>query len=341
MNFDTIPPPDPEEQEKSSMLSPEQLQELAPDVFDVDRLSQEAGTELTFAEMARAGAKEDGSLEKYVVRYTAPEGPDHYLSRNTNHSMPEVHNNMTAISEQMPEGTVPKPVGFLEDADAILYEEVPGDDGLAVFDQLSESERLEFFASIGERTRQLHAVDKESIAIRDTETSSLLEHIMQTVNRDTFDIIRERDQDFYERLHSLYVRIIEQERECVGSSELVVNHGDLHPENIIRDENGKIGLMDLTDIMIGPRSKDIGGFIEQLQTMLHDRGFTDDEKIRQYQQEFLRGYGDDIAVPEDEINLYRAWQLWRNSMYFAGRVDEDFDMAEQQLAIAQELMAEL
>jgi aminoglycoside phosphotransferase (APT) family kinase protein len=163
---------------------------------------------------------------------------------------------------------------------------------------------------------------------------------MQTVNKDTFDIIRERNEDFFESLHDLYTQIVEQERKYMENSELVANHGDLHPENVIQDSDKEVGLMDLTDIMIAPRAKDIGGFFEQLRTMLHGQGFTDDAKIEEYQQEFLRGYGDDIQVPEEEMNLYRAWQLWRNAMYFAGRVEADFAAAEEQLAAAQDLISE-
>ncbi|MBU1075481.1 aminoglycoside phosphotransferase family protein [Patescibacteria group bacterium] len=336
MNHEFSTPP--EDRKEKSTLPLEELRELAPAVFDVNRLSQEAEVQLTLANIARAGRKEDGSLEKYVVGYTGSENRGFYISRNTNHSMPEVHKNMVAISEQMPGGTVPRPVTFLEDADAVLYEEVAGINGLEAFGQLSEAERLEFFRATGERTRQLHEIDKESIATKETNTSSLLEHIMQTVNRDTFAIIQERNQDFFSRLHNLYAQIVEREQEYVKGSELVVNHGDLHPENVIRDESAKVGLMDFTDIMIAPRAKDIGGFFEQLKTMLHEQGFTNNEKIEEYQQEFLKGYGDDVEVPEEEMELYRAWQLWRNSMYFAGRAEPDFAMAEEQLAAAQELM---
>jgi len=340
LNLEITSKSETEIERQPTMLSPEKLRELVPDVFDVERLSQEANVQLTFSDIVRAGIKEDGTLEKYAVSYTSLEGPDYYLSRNTNHSMIEVNKNMMTINEQMPENTVPRPVQYLEDADAILYEEVPGDNGLVVFNQLTETERSEFFQAIGKRTRQLHAINKESIITKDTNDSTPLEHIMQTVNKDTFDIIEERNQNFFNRLNGLYKQIVEQERKYMKESELVVNHGDLHLENVIRDLNSKVGLMDLTDIMVAPRAKDIGGFFEQLRTMLHNQGFTNDEKIQEYQQEFLRGYGDDVLVPEEEIKLYRAWQLWRNAMYFAGRVEADFVQAEEQLATAQELISE-
>lgn len=341
MSFETGSHPETGKETRQTMLSSDQLRELAPDVFDVEKVSREVDTKLTLTNIARASAKENGTLEKYVARYTDSRGLNYYLSRNINHSMPDVHKKMIAINEQMPEGTVPRPVRYMEDMDAILYKEVPGDNGLTVFDQLTETERLGFFKAIGKQTRQFHAVNKEAIAPKDTTTSSLLEHIMQTANRDTFAIIKKRNQDFYGRLHDLYDQIVKRERECIKNSEMVVNHGDLHLGNVIRNSNGKVGLMDLTDVMVAPRAKDIGGFLEQLRSMLHWQGFVDDKKIKGYQQEFLQGYGNDVLVLEEEVRLYRVWQRWRNAMYNAGRVEPDFVQAEEQLASAQELMAGL
>lgn len=313
------------------------LRELSPEVFDVDVLSEAAGEPVEMADIAKAARNEDGSLEKYVVSYGSPERT-FYLSKNTHHEMAKVYRDMQAIYEQMPDGSVPRPVQFQESSGSVFYEEVKGKDVLSEIENTSEQERIQLFARIGERISDFHNMDTARFESGGKLAGSALECVMQTVNKDSFENIQIRNEDFCRRLRALYDKIVVGEKELVARKKLVVNHGDLHLANITRDQDGKIGLMDLTDVTVAPREKDIGGFLVQMRSMQRG-GISTAEKMAEYKRAFLRGYGQ--AVDQNDIKFYQAWQLWRNAMYFAGKVDPDFARAEQDLAEATQLMEAL
>jgi len=318
------------EQEEKKMI----LQETSPEVFDTKKLSEIAGKEIELAEIKRAAKKEDSSLEKYVVKYESGQ-ESYYLSNNSNHDMEKVYNDMVSIHEQMSEGSVPKPIDYLEDSKAVFYEEVEGENILGKIEKMPQEERTELFRKVGARMQEFHNMDIDKFSEKKSIPSSALENIMQTVSKKCFGIIENRDKEFNQELKALYGQITKIEKEITKKLELVVNHGDLHPENIIQDQKGNVGLMDLTDIMVAPRAKDIGGFFEQTRVMFGEKGI-EREELKKLEISFLEGYGKDID--KKEIDFYRAWQLWRNSMYHATKQDFDFNEARRELMEATEII---
>lgn len=180
------------EQEESKML----LQELAPEVFDVEILSEAAEGQVQMADIARAARNEDNSLEKYVVCYKSEE-KTFYLSKNTHHEMGRVFQDMEAIHEQMPEGSVPRPVKYLDETESIFYEEVEGADIMSDIENMSENERIQLFKNIGKLMNQFHSMDKKKFDKREKPPSSTIEQIMRTINKSAFENIKERNEVFY------------------------------------------------------------------------------------------------------------------------------------------------
>ncbi|MDZ7798147.1 MAG: phosphotransferase [Patescibacteria group bacterium] len=320
------------EQEERKML----LQETSPEVFDTEKLSKFAEEELKLKEIKKATK---GLLEKYVVEYGSEE-KSYYLSNNSNHDMERVYQDMLSIYEQMPKGSVPRPVEYLGDSQSVFYEEVKGKNIMEKIGQMPEEKKVALFKNIGERMKEFHSMDINRFEQSKKIPDSALENIMQTVSIKCFGIIENRDRKFNQELKALYEQIIKMEKEIKENSELVVNHGDLHPENIIQDEEGRVGLMDLTDIMISSRAKDIGGFFEQTRVMFKEKGvIVEKNKLKEYENSFLEGYNKDID--KKEIDFYRAWQLWRNAMYCGTKKDPDFNEARRELREATEIIKEI
>lgn len=73
-----------------------------------------------------------------------------------------------------------------------------------------------------------------------------------------------------------------------------------------------------------------------MRSILPDKLTLKIEQYEEYEQAFLEGYRDDID--QNDLQFYKAWQLWRNSMYCADKVDPDFTYAEQALTEATRLI---
>lgn len=66
-------------------------------------------------------------------------------------------------------------------------------------------------------------------------------------------------------LRLIYDYLIAQEEMFFSStSKLFLIHGDAHPENIIKTNMNKIGLVDFTDLCLGDFARDLGSFMQQL-----------------------------------------------------------------------------
>ncbi len=313
------------------------LQQTSPEVFDTPTLSELAGGDIENIDIVRAGQHRDGSLEKYVVRYESPER-NYFLSFFTHHDMRRVHRDMRHIHDHMPASSVPRPVAFLEQSQSVFYEEVPGDHLLKVLGELPVEQRGDVFRRLGERMRQFHDIPSDAIRPPGEQPASQLEHLLQTVNAGGFEMVAQRDPAFLEELRVFYDRIVEQEKKLAATREAVLNHGDLHPENVIVGEGNAVGVMDLTDVMVAPRAKDIGGFFAQMRVMM--RGQYSREEIQNYEGAFLEGYGNS-DVESGDIQFYRAWQQWRTALYNATKSDYNIDDARRDLQTVEHLLADV
>lgn len=323
-------------------FSVEQLRQEAPEVFDLDYIKDllDDGSEVTEQEFKSLTAKHDGSLEKYIVKYETKNGK-YYLTRNTNYQIKPAFDNLSVVHKALPEGSVPRPVAYSEKLDALACEELAGENFVDELVGADEIKRSKFFYQAGELTRKLHSIDTKNIHRDSNEVNSSIEMIMQTVNADSFEQIRKYNPEFYQGMRAKYDILVAREKEIRESEELVLNHGDLHPGNLLVTEGDNVGMVDFTDVAIAPRARDIGGFLEQTKGMLKYGNIANEEQFEQYKEAFLEGYGQDADIKEEDVNFYQAWQAWRNGMYFATKIQPDMDRARANMLIVEQRLSVL
>ncbi|XOU93901.1 MAG: phosphotransferase family protein [Candidatus Kerfeldbacteria bacterium] len=331
MNLEVASPPIEVEKKESPStpeFSVEQLRQEVPEVFDFDYIKDllNDGGAITEQEFKSLAAKHDGSLEKYLIKYETENGI-YYLTRNTNYQIKPAFDNLSVVHQALPEGSVPRPVAYSEKLDALAYEELAGENFVDALVEADETKRLEFFRQAGELTKKLHSVDTKDIHRDSNEVNSSIEMIMQTINADSFEEIRAYDPEFYQGMKAQYDILVAREKEIRESEELVINHGDLHPGNLLATDGDNVGMVDFTDVAIAPRARDVGGFLEQTKGILEYRNIANEEQFEQYKEAFLEGYGQDMDIKKEDIDFYQAWQAWRNGMYFATKIPPDMEGA--------------
>ncbi|MFA6271699.1 MAG: aminoglycoside phosphotransferase family protein [Patescibacteria group bacterium] len=343
----TTPPSDNEEGEneivetESRWKNPVDLQLELPALFDLENISRIIGKPIDRIEVVNSARKNDGTLEKFLVKYYA-EGRVYYATSNTNYQMKPAYENHKALHAQMPNQTVPQPVGFIDEINAVIYEELVGDNFVEHMRSTSDENKLELFRKAGEVLNQLHQVDPDSVDSGANTSNASLENIMSSINSDTFTEIEVRDPEFTARLRELYEKLVAYETKLLADSKLVVAHGDFHPKNLLVTDGESIGIVDFTDVSVTARARDIGGFLEQTYAIIRDQeGLETDEQMSQYREAFITGYGDGIKQDDGDVKFYQAWQAWRNSMYYAGKVVPDFIRAENYLQRANSHFADI
>lgn len=334
------------ESEQETPITPEYsveaLKRDAPEVFDPEYIAEiiKDGSPVREQQIKRLAAKHDSSLEKYLVRYET-DNSNYYLTRNTNYQIKPAFENLSKVHDTLPNGSVPRPVAYAEKLDALMYEELPGNDFLEAIAEADEGQRMAYFQKAGELTRQLHNVDTAEIHRDSNSANGSIEMIMQTINADSFEQIENLDPAFYQEIKTQYDLLVAREADIRKSVELVCNHGDLHPGNLLATENDGVGMVDFTDVAIAPRARDIGGFLEQMSGMLEYNELADAQQVKEYQRAFLEGYGKSENLKEEDIAFYQIWQGWRNAMYFATKILPDIERARTSLQSVQERLAAL
>lgn len=248
----------------SSEFSVADLEREEPQIFNLEYMAGKIndGTPVRDWEVKSLTAKHNGSLEKYLIQYRTDAGT-YYITRNTNYQMRPAFENLQTVHEQLLDNSVPRPVAYDEKLEALLYKEMPGINFIDGMAKATEEERISFFRKAGVLARQLHNVDTSKIHQDSNEANCSIEMIMRTINRDSFSEIQKYDPEFYGELKEVYDIVSAHEQELRSSVELVCNHGDLHPANLIISEKEGVGMVDFTDVAIAPRARDVGGFLEQ------------------------------------------------------------------------------
>ncbi len=97
-------------------------------------------------------------------------------------------------------------------------------------------------------------------------------------------------------------------------------HGDAHPENIIKTGEGRIGLIDFTDLCLSDFARDLGAFIQQVEykiiMKMGDQAFA--EKMKNvFLETYLAASGLELDVNlRERIDLYYNWTAIRTSTYW-------------------------
>lgn len=134
----------------------------------------------------------------------------------------------------------------------------------------------------------------------------------------------ERIEKVYPKYYQRFVRLYEilEKRELShwpSSDNLTMIHGDLHPENVLANDQG-IAIIDWADASLGDPVRDLGSFTQQLSFMGH-RAIDDNDYWQAMQKTFLETYQaeEGIKLPADwqeRLKTYYYFTAFRTAIYF-------------------------
>lgn len=127
-------------------------------------------------------------------------------------------------------------------------------------------------------------------------------------------------------LEKIYAFFIGEEEKFFARAErLYFIHGDAHPENIIKTGEGRIGLIDFTDLCLSDFARDLGAFSQQLAYKISAKA-GEEGYAAKMQALFLDSYLAAAGISwsadlEARIKLYYNWTAIRTSTYWFLRHD--------------------
>lgn len=131
-------------------------------------------------------------------------------------------------------------------------------------------------------------------------------------------------------IKKIYDYLISREEEFFTADvlkNLKLIHGDAHPENIIKTGEGRVGLIDFTDLCLADFARDLGTFLQQIEYKIirknGDRVLAEDIK-----KLFLDSYLAETGIELDDnlrarIDLYYNWTAMRTAVYWFLRFEHN------------------
>ena len=164
---------------------------------------------------------------------------------------------------------------------------------------------------------------------------------IKTVIPGVENVLHEVDIRYHKKytkdLRQVYDYLIEQEETFFASGEpLSLVHGDAHPENIIKTNENKIGLIDFTDLCLSDFARDLGSFTQQLEYKIIVKA-GDFEYAQEMKKLFLDTYfkvsGHKISPDlERRIKLYYNFTAIRTAAFFFLKDGHDEERGRSLLA---------
>jgi len=121
--------------------------------------------------------------------------------------------------------------------------------------------------------------------------------------------------------------IATEEKFFKAHDKLSLIHGDAHPENIIRTGEGRVGLIDFTDLCLGDFARDLGTFIQQLEYKVTIKAgdTTWAEKLKKL---FLDSYLEATGITmtsdlQERIELYYNFTAIRTTVFLFLKFEND------------------
>jgi len=133
--------------------------------------------------------------------------------------------------------------------------------------------------------------------------------------------IKDRYPEYLEYYANVYGYFIKNEEEFLDSTKkrwLV--HGDAHPENIIKINDKKLGVIDFTDLCLSDFARDLGTFLQQIEFMIM-RKIDDQRYANKVKKLFLEEYLKNAKIKlsnslQKRIDNYYFWTAVRTSAFF-------------------------
>lgn len=226
--------------------------------------------------------------------------------------------------------SIPHPLFFSKGFRGIFYRGVEGRN----LYQFIREEKLDEVEKIVPKAAmwfsKLHAVPTGNAKNFNPENSRIktvipgVDHILERVS--------EKYPEYGEIYKNVYGYLVESEEDFLNSTEkrwLV--HGDAHPENIIKMDEEKIGVIDFTDLCLSDFARDIGTFMQQLEFMCN-RKISEDAYGEKIKNKFLEYYLKEANLVLDDdlkkrINNYYLWTSMRTATFYLLKSDAEPERA--------------
>ena len=148
--------------------------------------------------------------------------------------------------------------------------------------------------------------------------------------------INERHPEFHDTVKNMFDIMNQAEKTFLRSTKKRwLIHGDAHPENIIKMSANKIGAIDFTDMCLADFTRDIGGFLQQLEYMAkrHFKNKSDVIEIKKlFLQEYLKAAKLELTDElEQRIKNYYNWAALRTVIFFLIKEYPEPDRAQELL----------
>ncbi len=214
---------------------------------------------------------------------------------------------------------VTKPVAYLPELKALIYEATPGKTFFSFFKERPTFEQLLNPLELSARWLQkLHTLDPtilHSPLANSYSYHSIMDYLRRYLPRFTKVSATEG-----QKLQRVLTRLTDYETGFRKNTKPCIIFGDYHPENIILDSlnSKKLIMIDLTDLSLGDRYRDVGTFIQQFDFM--SQNFLPRNQINDLKKHFVKSYfhkefHDLKDLDIRRINLYQALTAVRSSVW--------------------------
>ncbi|NTW22534.1 phosphotransferase [Candidatus Falkowbacteria bacterium] len=149
--------------------------------------------------------------------------------------------------------------------------------------------------------------------------------------------VKNRCPENYGLYQAFYQRFTQSENQIFAEKRhLRLIHGDAHPENVIRLNDGRIGVVDFTDMSLGDVARDLGTFLQQLEFMT-ERKMDNPDFAKKAMGIFLSSYLRESGLKmsdnlQERMDIYYNWTTIRTASYFLLKHDPQPERAEPMIA---------
>lgn len=146
------------------------------------------------------------------------------------------------------------------------------------------------------------------------------------------DRIQKVCPEYYQRFVRLYEILEKRELSHWPKNEdLTMIHGDLHPENVLVNDQG-VAIIDWADASLGDPIRDLGSFIQQLSFMGH-RAIDDNNYWQLMQDKFIKAYQAEAKIKladnwQERLNTYYYFTAFRTAIYFVTKSGPEPDRSD-------------
>lgn len=218
-----------------------------------------------------------------------------------------------------PKLTIPRPLFYSRQFRGIFYEGIKGRNLYRFIIEEDTKEIKKIIPQTAHWFAKLHHQTSIKTAKNFNKQNSRIKTVIPGIKHIFSDIEQQYPKylDFYKKIYAIF---IEKEESFLKNNKLYLVHGDAHPENIIKIDNKKIGVIDFTDLCLSDFARDLGSFTQQLYYMCH-RKISDPNFAGEMSQLFLKKYAKYAKIKIDNnlkarINNYHDWTMLRTATFF-------------------------